>query len=264
MLLATTSIALLVIAISAIVRESSSVLLIFTLAWTIVSVSIGLWIGRDGAAMESIRVMLSRSRPEPVFPKIEPGAVLITRLWPVLVIALAAAIASIWFPSLAIATSGYGLIWSLSWRKQSTGRRGDRRTRRGALLDRAHADLQPAEIGARSCNVTRLRAACEYGSARCPDAEPVDASVWLILPTYNEAENIGPMIAAVTQRLGECTREHTVLIVDDNSPDGTGEAADLLAKTTRPCECCTARARKVSAAPTWPASPSRSRTAPTW
>lgn len=119
MLLATTSIALLVIAISAIVRESSSVLLIFTIVWTVASVAIGMWIGRGGAAMESIRVMLSRSRPEPVFPKIEPGAVLITRLWPVLVIALAAAIASIWFPSLAIATSGYGLIWALSWRKQA-------------------------------------------------------------------------------------------------------------------------------------------------
>jgi dolichol-phosphate mannosyltransferase len=64
-----------------------------------------------------------------------------------------------------------------------------------------------------------------------PHKDPVDACVWLILPTYNEAENIGPMVAAVTQRLGECVREHVVLIVDDNSPDGTGDAADLLAKT---------------------------------
>lgn len=59
--------------------------------------------------------------------------------------------------------------------------------------------------------------------------DPVDACVWLILPTYNEAENIGPIVAAVTQRLGECARDHVVLIVDDNSPDGTGQAADLLA-----------------------------------
>lgn len=119
MLLATTAIALLLIAISAIVRESSGVLLVFTMGWTIVSVLIGLWIGRGAGAMESIRVLLSRSRPEPVFPLIEPGAVLLTRLWPVLLIAVAAAVASIWFPSPAIAASGYGLIWSLSWRKQA-------------------------------------------------------------------------------------------------------------------------------------------------
>ena len=63
-----------------------------------------------------------------------------------------------------------------------------------------------------------------------PHREPVDANVWLILPTYNEAENIGPIVAAAVQRLGECVREHTVLIVDDNSPDGTGEAADVLSQ----------------------------------
>lgn len=62
-----------------------------------------------------------------------------------------------------------------------------------------------------------------------PNRDPVDASVWLILPTYNEAENIGPIVAAAVQRLSECSREHTVLIVDDNSPDGTGDAADVLA-----------------------------------
>lgn len=61
------------------------------------------------------------------------------------------------------------------------------------------------------------------------DHRAVDAHVWLILPTYNEAENIGPIVAAAVQRLKECAREHTVLIVDDNSPDGTGDAADVLA-----------------------------------
>lgn len=63
-----------------------------------------------------------------------------------------------------------------------------------------------------------------------PHSDPVDAKVWLILPTYNEAENIGPVVAAAVQRLTECARDHVVLIVDDNSPDGTGEAADVLAE----------------------------------
>ncbi len=63
-----------------------------------------------------------------------------------------------------------------------------------------------------------------------PHREPVEANVWLILPTYNEAENIGPIVAAAVQRLGEVTSDFTVLIVDDNSPDGTGDAADVLAK----------------------------------
>lgn len=43
----------------------------------------------------------------------------------------------------------------------------------------------------------------------------------VVLPTYQEAENIGPMIAAIRAVLPEAT----VLVVDDASPDGTAERA---------------------------------------
>ncbi len=52
--------------------------------------------------------------------------------------------------------------------------------------------------------------------------------VWVILPTYNEADNIGSMVEAIRPRLAEVDR---ILIVDDNSPDGTGSIADGLAAT---------------------------------
>ena len=55
---------------------------------------------------------------------------------------------------------------------------------------------------------------------------------WLILPTYNEAENIEPLVRAALPQLESTGLEHTVLIVDDNSPDGTGEIADRLAAET--------------------------------
>jgi dolichol-phosphate mannosyltransferase len=56
------------------------------------------------------------------------------------------------------------------------------------------------------------------------------AGTWLILPTYNEAENVEAIVRACLARLGEAGGEHTVLIVDDNSPDGTGRIADRLAE----------------------------------
>ncbi len=46
------------------------------------------------------------------------------------------------------------------------------------------------------------------------------------LPTYNEAENLEPMLRALGEVLGPDDR---VLVIDDNSPDGTGELADRLA-----------------------------------
>ncbi len=50
-------------------------------------------------------------------------------------------------------------------------------------------------------------------------------SIYSVIPTYNEVENIGllvPQLLALPQKL-------TALIVDDNSPDGTGAVADRLA-----------------------------------
>jgi dolichol-phosphate mannosyltransferase len=50
---------------------------------------------------------------------------------------------------------------------------------------------------------------------------------WLVLPTYNEAENVEAFVAAARAKLPASAQ---VLIVDDSSPDGTGEIADRLAE----------------------------------
>ena len=47
----------------------------------------------------------------------------------------------------------------------------------------------------------------------------------VIIPTYNELQNL-PLI---TSRVRAAAPEVDILVVDDNSPDGTGEAADKLA-----------------------------------
>jgi dolichol-phosphate mannosyltransferase len=52
---------------------------------------------------------------------------------------------------------------------------------------------------------------------------------WLVLPTYNEAPNLEPFVRAVLPQLAAAAPEHHVLVVDDSSPDGTGEIADRLA-----------------------------------
>jgi dolichol-phosphate mannosyltransferase len=55
------------------------------------------------------------------------------------------------------------------------------------------------------------------------------AGLWLILPTYNEAENIESIVAAALPQLAVTGLEHRILVVDDGSPDGTGAIADRLA-----------------------------------
>jgi dolichol-phosphate mannosyltransferase len=55
-----------------------------------------------------------------------------------------------------------------------------------------------------------------------PSASP---SVWIIIPTYNECENVGSITEAVLSAVPDAH----VLIVDDGSPDGTGQLADAMA-----------------------------------
>ena len=49
---------------------------------------------------------------------------------------------------------------------------------------------------------------------------------WLVLPTYDEAPNVEAIVEAILAKMPASSR---VLIVDDNSPDGTGEIAERLA-----------------------------------
>lgn len=55
----------------------------------------------------------------------------------------------------------------------------------------------------------------------------MSAKVMVVLPTYNESENISEMAAAL---FGLGIPDFHLLIVDDNSPDGTGDMAEDLAR----------------------------------
>src|SRR4051812_29892159 len=60
-------------------------------------------------------------------------------------------------------------------------------------------------------------------------AAVMDGSVWVILPTYDEAENLEAVVGGIRAAVPDAH----VLVVDDNSRDGTAELADALAAEDR-------------------------------
>jgi len=63
-------------------------------------------------------------------------------------------------------------------------------------------------------------------AGRRPDPAPLAGiGAWVVLPTYDEAENLPGIAAAILDALPGAT----LLVVDDASPDGTGVLADGLA-----------------------------------
>lgn len=58
-----------------------------------------------------------------------------------------------------------------------------------------------------------------------PQTRPPIGKIVVLIPTYNERENIAPIVS----RLRAAVPEADVLVLDDSSPDGTGAVADQLA-----------------------------------
>jgi dolichol-phosphate mannosyltransferase len=58
-------------------------------------------------------------------------------------------------------------------------------------------------------------------------------SAWVVIPTYNEVDNVSDLIVRVGAALERCDPavHGRILIVDDGSPDGTGALADAIAAT---------------------------------
>ena len=59
---------------------------------------------------------------------------------------------------------------------------------------------------------------------------PKGRRVLVIVPTYDEAENIEPLVSAIFEATERLPHRMEILVVDDDSPDGTGVIADRLAR----------------------------------
>jgi dolichol-phosphate mannosyltransferase len=59
---------------------------------------------------------------------------------------------------------------------------------------------------------------------------PLPGPVWVVVPTYDEADNVVPLARAVLTALDGAGAEGRVLVVDDGSPDGTADLAEALSR----------------------------------
>jgi dolichol-phosphate mannosyltransferase len=64
-----------------------------------------------------------------------------------------------------------------------------------------------------------------------------NSQVCVVIPTYNEAQNAERIVRAVAAELDHLVPGHyCILVIDDGSPDGTGQIADGLARELAPVE----------------------------
>jgi hypothetical protein len=80
----------------------------------------GLWLSRHRDTNPAIGRLLADARQAKEMPELRPAATLVNRLWPLLVVVLAAgAVATTVGPQVPALVAGVTMIWALGWRKQA-------------------------------------------------------------------------------------------------------------------------------------------------
>jgi hypothetical protein len=96
-------------------REGDSTVILVAAAWWLLSLAIGIYLGRPSRAADDVRDALSRARTATSLPQETPARIALGRLWPIGVTAILAGGLGLFFPGVAVIGAGYALIVSLAW-----------------------------------------------------------------------------------------------------------------------------------------------------
>jgi hypothetical protein len=92
--------------------------ILIAVGWWALAVVIGLRIGRRAQTNPPIARLLSAAKVSTSLPELHPSAVLLNRLWPLLVFTLASGGLAFLAPQIPGIAAGFAIIWALAWRRQ--------------------------------------------------------------------------------------------------------------------------------------------------
>jgi hypothetical protein len=138
--------------------------------WWLVAGAIGVWLGRRAAASPPIANLLANARTQPTLPEVNPGRIVLNRLWPLLVSTIGAGAVAFVLPQVPAVATGFAIIWSLAWRRQASAVRAIEERDGARFYIERTSPLQPIKLvrtpGFRS-NLFELN-----GASRRPRATP--------------------------------------------------------------------------------------------
>ncbi len=110
-------------------RSEDTTTVIVAAAWWLISLILGLYLGRSSRAADGVRDALAHARTATSLPDETPARIALGRLWPIGLTAIAAGALGVLFPGVAAIGAGYALLVALAMR-----------TREAAVLGIEHRD----------------------------------------------------------------------------------------------------------------------------
>ncbi|HTZ88236.1 MAG TPA: hypothetical protein VMB05_16340 [Solirubrobacteraceae bacterium] len=118
MLSAGAATALALVTVLAAASNSEKAVLVVAVGWWIVAALAGLRLGRRAEANPPIARLLADAKASSALPEHHPSAILLNRLWPLLLFTLIAGGLAFLAPQIPGIAAGFAIIWALAWRRQ--------------------------------------------------------------------------------------------------------------------------------------------------
>jgi hypothetical protein len=93
-------------------------LVAIAVGWWVIAALIGVRLGRRAEANPPIARLLARAKTSSTLPEHHPSAILLNRLWPLLLFTLAAGGLAFLAPQIPGIAAGFAIIWAFAWRRQ--------------------------------------------------------------------------------------------------------------------------------------------------
>jgi hypothetical protein len=99
---------------------SNRLLVPIAVGWWVIAAMIGARLGRRAQTSPPIARLLASAKATTTLPELHPNAILLNRLWPLLVFTLLSGGLAFLAPQIPGIAAGFAIIWSLAWRRQDS------------------------------------------------------------------------------------------------------------------------------------------------
>ena len=99
-------------------NQDEPALVLGVAAWWTVAAALGLRLGRRAETNPPIARLLADAKAATMLPEHRPGLTILNRLWPLLLLTVAAGAVAFLFPQVPGIAAGFAIIWALAWRRQ--------------------------------------------------------------------------------------------------------------------------------------------------
>ncbi|HWI72186.1 MAG TPA: hypothetical protein VNT55_09535, partial [Baekduia sp.] len=109
-----------VLTLIAATRDQDDTVALYATGWWVAATLIGSWVGRRNEVNPPIARLLADAKSGTMMPDVRPGATMVNRLWPLLLVVIAAAALTWVGPQIPGIAAGFTIIWALAWRRQES------------------------------------------------------------------------------------------------------------------------------------------------